>query len=389
MVKMPYSASSNAPGDIPIGHWIILLSLLFLSSSPVLSEQFRGFGIVAFSIFILWKNCYLGKKAILIFLIAMLPLMPMTAYDFIRSVSEGFSTLSFLFIPASLMLGWLAAQLFKVGGFAYVFERSMFTLSLLSLVLFALLLLFPSIIAYFPEYTYGDFTSKSIFFLNVLIGDDVIYRNSGFASEPGLFQFFVNAALYISLVQQRKIRVYHAVYVLTVLSTISTAGLLIMTATLLFFSRGYYRVIIVFGSIIFSNQIFDLFLQHWSAKVSNEYAFMGRIDPALNAAKVFLENPFGIGAVRYAEIYRDSGIGAWDSYTQIAVRYGVLGLATLGFFLFCIARKGFGLFLVFAVSFATNSMWPFAICSCFYFVESRAFWKFPISASVKTTQLRR
>lgn len=378
---MRYNFPFKVAGEVPRRYWVTLLALLFLSSSPVFSEWFRGSGIVVMTIVLLWKNPSLDKKAIFIFFIAIFPLMPITAHDLIRSVSEGFTTISFLFIPASLFLGWLAAQSFKAGGFAYVFERCMFVLSVISLILFGILLLFPSIINFFPEYTYGDYTSKSIFFLNVLIGDGIIYRNSGFASEPGLFQFFVNAALYISLVQQRKIRIYHLIYVLTVLSTISTAGLVVMTAILLIFARGYYRIVIVIGCIIFAAQVTDLFMQHWSAKIANDYAFMGRLDPALNAFKLFIANPLGIGAVRYTEIYRDAGIGSWDSYTQIAVRYGVLGLVTLGFLLFRVAKKGLGLFLVFAASFATNSMWPFAICSCFYFLEKTAFWRLPINIS--------
>lgn len=355
------------PRKESILNYIIILGSILLSSSPVIPEAARGALIVLLLFFLSASVRGLEREPVKLLVFVLILLSPMTILDLFKTISFGVITLSFLFMPCSLMLGFFVGQRISFDRFEIVFEKIVFILSLIALPLYLAVFFVPSIVSFFPSYTFGGFTHKTIYFLNVLIGDDLVFRNSGFASEPGVYQFYLNLGLFISLRNLPALRLKTFFYIVSIVTTNSTAGLFIMAILLLIYLRGPWRAALIAVSIVFFGVLSGYVAEHWEAKVVNDQAAGGRLDPAINALNVFSENIFGIGAYRYTEIYQEMNLGSSDSYTQIAMRYGALGLMAIFTLIFRLSRRGLGFVTIFLLSFLTNPFFFSPLPAIFYF----------------------
>ena len=135
--------------------------------------------------------------------------------------------------------------------FRYVYCRHMFFFSIISLAFFipifinpsfhsqilALKSVIPQLGENFNEISsnpgmnlYIVFISDAVFYVNGL------YRNCGPFYEPGLFASFVSIALIINLANEKKIiNLANIVYVLTILSTISTGGYMVLMLIVIYY----------------------------------------------------------------------------------------------------------------------------------------------------------
>lgn len=135
--------------------------------------------------------------------------------------------------------------------FRYIYCRHMFFFSIISLAFFipifinpsfhsqilALKSVIPQLGENFNEISsnpgmnlYIVFISDAVFYVNGL------YRNCGPFYEPGLFASFVSIALIINLANEKKIiNLANIVYVLTILSTISTGGYMVLMLIVIYY----------------------------------------------------------------------------------------------------------------------------------------------------------
>lgn len=135
--------------------------------------------------------------------------------------------------------------------FRYIYCRHIFFFSIISLAFFIPIFISPSfhsnILALksvipqlgenFNEISsnpgtnlYIVFISDAVFYVNGL------YRNCGPFYEPGLFASFVSIALIINLANEKKIiNLANIVYVLTILSTISTGGYMVLMLIVIYY----------------------------------------------------------------------------------------------------------------------------------------------------------
>ena len=244
----------------------------------------------------------------------------------------------------------------------------MFALSSISLFLYLVVIIYPPIVNFFVTYEYYDFTSKSVFFLNVLTSEsNILYRNSGFASEPGLYQFLLNLALWWKLRQCNKIDFCTFIFIASIFTTNSTAGLLCMFLILFLSSKGRVRWFIVLCVIVALPIILPQLQYHITQKMVGSESFEGRFSPFLNAFTYSFSNPLGIGSVEYSAIYKELNIGGWDSFSQIVIRYGYQGLIFVLFFLVVLFLRSLTLGCLLLVSFFSQAIWFYPVVSCFYF----------------------
>ena len=132
-----------------------------------------------------------------------------------------------------------------------------------------------------------------------------------------------------------------------------------------------YRMILIILFVIFFGAAQALLLGQYESKIANDAVFGPRFFPTVSAFYFFLDNPLGIGSVEYTLIYQRYGIGSWDSYTQIAMRYGVPGLLGFIALLTSLGRRYPVLLGVFMLSFITSPIWFIPVISACYFPGRR------------------
>lgn len=139
---------------------------------------------------------------------------------------------------------------FKIIGssFWHRFEKWVFVLTVISLVFYGMQLLFPFIFERLSP-IFGNFiadfytevrpTAWYVFVYTYSPIPGLAYvRNSGFMWEPGAFAMIcIIAIIYRSIVYGVKIDKYLIIYVIAILTTMSTAGYLALALYLLFYIR--------------------------------------------------------------------------------------------------------------------------------------------------------
>jgi len=249
-----------------------------------------------------------------------------------------------------------------------VYEQVVFVFSCAALIGFVMVLLEPQLLNYFFTYKYYEFTSKSLIFLNVITSElGFLKRNAGFASEPGLYQYVINLALWWRLRKYRKIDLYSSVFIMSIITTNSTVGLLCMILILFFSSLGRNKFFILALFLLLTPLYLDSLYYHLEYKLIGSDSFNGRSAPFFNAFSYSFEKPLGIGSIEYMALYKDLEIGGWDSFSQLVLRYGYQGLFFVCFFLAMIFRREKILACIIFLSFTAQSIWFYPIVSCFYF----------------------
>ena len=346
----------------------IIVILLFLSVSPVFSPTLRvlGFLIVYFISIVEMKN--FSKNEIMLIFFSISFFLYSLILDLYNLNEYGLITSSFLYILLSFFGGYIVSRRFSFSEYLDRYVNIVYHLSLIAISIFLIVIINPNIINIFFTYEYYGFTSKSVLFLNVLSSEtNTIFRNCGFASEPGLYQFFLNVALWWKLKQNNKIDIKIFIFIISIISTNSTMGLLSMFLILFFSSKGNVRLIIGLCSLIFLPIGFDKIQYHLSNKLVGSASFEGRLIPLVNAFEYSLLHPFGVGSIEYTSVYKELKIGGWDSFSQLVLRYGYQGLFVVILCLLNITRKVPILGAVMWLSFLSQAIWFYPVVSCFYF----------------------
>lgn len=239
-----------------------------------------------------------------------LPLILFLVLLFVISVFHpfGFDIISLIKRYSNFIIALLILNIYLKSSFS-VFRLDLYFL-LKYMPLQAFLTVFLAMFFNFLFVEVSDVNTKfytilGVFNYHVVIDDGLLVRPNGFFYEPGVFQFYLNLFLYLSLfVYNNKINVLFAV--VAVLLTKSTTGIVILVLILLFYIIRYY---LSNGSIycrllkfVFSLFIFSLILIHAMGNIDNKIngdsrgSFLARQYDALTGFNVIVENPFlGVG----------------------------------------------------------------------------------------------
>lgn len=340
----------------------LIFIMIFISSSPIIPVFLRVFLMVFLFLFLSHQNSVISNKLLLLTILFTISIFFSFLNDLYYLLDYGVNTYSFLYLPFSFILGLLFLNVFSFKNIMDNYSHVVLHLSVYSLIIYSVLLLFPSLSEYFFDYTYYETQHKTILIYNFVSS----WRNSGFASEPGLFQFFVSIAAWWNMKNENDFK-KNIIFLITLLSTFSTAGFISIVILLLFKSNKYTKLFLIIISIVFSALLYDLINYHLINKISfDSLAFQVRFIPLINSFYFILDNPLGVGSIKYTNIYEVLNIGSWESFGQLGVRYGITGILFVLLLLLSIARKDFGLFLIMFSTLLTQNIWFLPLCSILF-----------------------
>ncbi|MCP5396147.1 MAG: hypothetical protein H6918_05345 [Sphingomonadaceae bacterium] len=348
----------NYVDQIGVKPVLLVGASVFLSVSPLIPYEIRSlmFGLLGFVL--LHGKLRLTRTSVLVLWFFAGVIGSFFVVDVVSSFESGFITLSFFYIPVCLFFGTVLSLRFTLGHYLHCLNLFMFPLTVISLIIFALMVMFPFFPQSLPEYSFWGLQHRTLVLVNVLYADGfLMLRNTGFANEPGVFQLFLNLALLHTLrtAQFSSFRAF--VYLTAILTTGSTAGILIGIVTFFFYSPLSTKILGLFLFLIFSPFAIDPALYHLDNKWVGSAAFDVRFMPAVNAFLTILENPLGLGSVQYSRIMESAQIGSFDSYTQIALRFGIFGFFILLLLIGLLCRKDLGVAIILALTFFAQPIW--------------------------------
>ncbi|WP_191408540.1 hypothetical protein [Flavobacterium bizetiae] len=134
----------------------------------------------------------------------------------------------------TILTAFLISQKIDFKLFVLYFEKILYFLCYVSLVMFVLLVLFPFLVNFLPTFQ----NSVGVSFINVFVFAKIVElnRNSGIFREPGVFMIYINIGILIQLFFHPKIETKKiAIYIITLMTTLSTAGFLVFFLILMKF----------------------------------------------------------------------------------------------------------------------------------------------------------
>lgn len=335
----------------------VLFLFIFVFASPLFNTASKGlFLAIALALTLNVKPSFSKREAKWIVLLGTL-FMPAILIDCFFLASYGLLGLSGFLIIAMIIFSVVIGHRVKDLSAILAYADVVTALTFVSVILFLLAVNFPSILIFGIQYEYYGYPGISLGFQNFLMIEGImVSRNSGFTSEPGLFQVFINIALSILFYTKKMTLTRFLILAAGIVTANSTTGLLTFAVIVLVSSNARYRIGFVLALLIGSNQVLSLFLTHYESKVLTEYAFLGRLEPMLNALDIIWQYPLGFGSVRYDQFLETLRIGSYDSYTQTLMRFGIFGFLFFIGSLVGLAKRQLGIALAIALGSATNNL---------------------------------
>ena len=211
------------------------------------SVQITVFFLISFLICI-----YYRKVKLMFCLNVFIPWTSMTFFLMIVPLIFNDSLSTYLAIVMQILIGMFCAMLIPIEEFVKKYIDVIVIFAAISLVAFSIGLIYPTIAQSFPliigsdsvdyynagVYVFMKFKSYSTFTL--------MMRNAGICWEPGCYQCFLNIALLFLCERERckHQQYFHVklfILVITILTTVSTTGIIILALVLLFYSRQWCK----------------------------------------------------------------------------------------------------------------------------------------------------
>jgi len=278
-----------------------------------------------------------------------------------------------VYFPLCFLLGFLISGKYKLDEYLYYIEKVVFVVVIFSLIGVFIYSNFPSFIYKLPTYSFYHSSHKTAIIFNVLINESgIVYRNAGIAWEPGAFQLLINLGVYAYIRNMNKVSFLKiGIYGLAIFFTKSTAGIFIFIFIIFYILRRdkIARWFIIISILIFLDVIRQELLYQYNYKLLGSYSFEIRLEPMLKVYKVGREYFWGLGNSGYNSLYTSVGLGAFDSFAQIFIRYGYPLLALIIFLLVKLLTNFRMLFLILFFTFISQTIWFFPLITPFYFMS--------------------
>ena len=257
--------------------------IALVSQASVLSESWLGLSIVLvlFCLIAVFRGVRLD-----LFIIAFIGFWILINFASFLVVATPFSFTKFFGVILRILISYLGIKIVGVDHMWFYTEKVVYTLTLISIPMFLLDLMLPSLFDSFV--TYFQPLTNSIFYLKEAQSNywySFVYvhtgrgdlRNSGFMWEPGAFAmvivlFAIQRWSIDGFILNRKI----FIYLLALITTFSTAGYislgLLFVGFMFFSSRGYFLILLplvllllnlFYGSLGFVTSKISLYLERF------------------------------------------------------------------------------------------------------------------------------
>ncbi|WP_158530877.1 O-antigen ligase family protein [Tenacibaculum sp. E3R01] len=263
-------------------------------------------------------NKYNNSIIILLKLIALI-ILTFTINDDFRG--------GYLYQVLILVLSFFIANRISISTFTVVYCKLIYFFGLISIMVFILAIIFPSIIKIFPVVVNTSGIEKHNLFLAVVHGQYGFgLRNSSIFREPGVFMVYLNIALMLSLFYNKVLEKKHIlVYILCLITSFSTAGV-IVGASILFLAIFYDKtlfskrekkiiytlpVLFVFF-IIFNTEVNDSIFNKLNKNSDKYISALSRIASFFVPVNIFIEAPlFGVGLSKFSSSFESEAITSY------------------------------------------------------------------------------
>ena len=344
--------------------YIAMAVLVFAAVTPLVGSEIKfilnSFALLYISSFHTINHRSDRYVNISIFIILFFSLT-ILVFDFYQYIITGlFSALS-IAVPIYFYLAYRASLKFSDLKLDVVLENIIFYISVVSIISY-LLLWYGNLQNFATDYTYYDSRHLTVYFYNIMLNDaGIVYRNTGIASEPGLFQLLVNIGLFLSIQKKNNSPFRMFVYTLSVLLTLSTAGIIILILIYLHLIKKHlsiksnikYLYILLFLFFIFYSDL----NYHIENKLFGSDSFEGRFNPILDTLNTLIEYPLGLGNVAFDQVYKTTGSAAYESFGMILSRYGVGMFISISALYGKLLIRNTVLFFIVVVTFFSQPIW--------------------------------
>lgn len=372
----------NIKLDHQLYDYLIITSLLYVSGNFFVMKNYSLSVIMLFAFLVQGRifnktliNSFI-KTRTLIFLITVIIIM---------SLSLIFNTFkdaaSYIAIFIQLLCAWIVCHSMSREKYDKIFVNIMLSLAIVSLLFYMIGLIFPRFIYLFPSYTRTDL---SIRYYNAYIyvfwentGMDQPFfsnRNAGIFWEPAVYQAFLNIALWYLLrekrIEYRFIKII--ILIITILTTYSATGYLILIIQLLFSVTKTLKIVISLIAIILITGIFfDRFGIVSTKLLSWDYIITRT---SLDKILILLTHykPYLFGFTFSGRTAVTQGT-VWNSIIDTSFVLGIPFTVVFVYiyYRYCKKNKNIVYFIILIFIFSTVSlMWrPYFMCMLFYYLE--------------------
>lgn len=328
--------------------WIILLSGAVAFSHYYNLAFYSLFGFII--IYLRYAKISLVKFRVVTWPVLVLS----TLIIFTLFINTDFSvTLSYLHLILKIILASIIPVVIPFKNFKEIYLKFVYVLSITSLLIYFIVLLYPGTLLFFPEITSGGGASYYNLGLAVYkIPLNNLLRNGSVFWEAGAFQVIINLAIALELTfHQFKHKKRLFFFIATIISTFSTTGYIILAIQFLFFilyskknlKKGNRLMpkLIIFSSIIiflFSSLFIDRVIGKFSDTNSS---FLIRTISLLTDIEIFNKAPLlGVGLSNYKILVREIAFNnfnldlgsSMNSITYYLAQYGIIFVLVLFFY---------------------------------------------------------
>lgn len=371
MRHRPYFDKFNAGIALRFYKSTLIAIIIFTSASPIfegMAKTVAATVALALLFFPSWRGWHCSRISIISLFIITILLVPHAALlDESNGYSFGWKSFGFW---GALLIAFFIASLISKNELLRVNERVVLYAALIGIPVYAVVVVYPELINIMPTYTYGPYTHHTAGFVNFLYADGLVLRFTSFASEPGLASmFFLWALWYRAEENQGNMDWQSWLFVLGIILMRSTAGLFLMLVVLVMYVRPRILLLAVFvasPALVF--YLYGEIEYHLANKLIGSDSFDIRYSRYLDFFRQDgLNIFFGFGNGFYDDVLVGQDLAGWDSFLQVAQRYGCLSVLILFLLLVFNNMRYRGIAIIIAVTFASQSIWLMPAVAVFYF----------------------
>ncbi len=215
----------------------------------------------------------------------------------------------------TIVFAFFIVQSIRFNLFLLYFNRVLYLLSVISLLIFFITSINPSFLNLLPNtINYSGTTFKNIIVCTVMVDGNFI-RNTSIFREPGVFVIYLFFGVVVEFFHNIEINKKHAVvFIISLLTTFSTTGIVLLLLLLFGLliktnkAKIYFSVLTVFVILILTMiYVPDLSSLFFSKLNSDSYEYistLSRLSSVSVPFYIFLDNPiFGSGLSKFVDGY--------------------------------------------------------------------------------------
>lgn len=286
-------------------------SLLFGTNQNMAFIIFRYILYLGILIYLTLKSGFKIDKRLLVPLILILISILVTMLINL-DISPGY----FLEFMVVLLAAFISNRI-KFRDFAFHFNKIVYVLSAISLVVFFVAILAPEVIHIFPTIkNYNGSQYNSLLFCNVM-KSNLPTKNLGIFREGGVYVIYLILAVIIELYYNKEINYKRLlVFIATIITVSSTAGYLVLAFLIFVYVVKTNNIGIKIGFSLFTGLVLIFFFQILFSNVSDKFdpqsylyrSTLSRFSSFVISFMIFVEHIYGVGFSKFGILYTSYSI---------------------------------------------------------------------------------